>query len=68
MYVYRKNPLRAKSLQFCPTPCDPMDCSRSGSSVHGIDSPVKNTGVSCHALMPCTRAMHDPGGLSQSWI
>ena len=22
--------------QLCPTPCDPMDCSLSGSSVHGI--------------------------------
>ena len=22
--------------QSCPTPTDPMDCSRSGSSVHGI--------------------------------
>ena len=22
--------------QSCPTPCDPMDCSPSGSSVHGI--------------------------------
>ena len=26
----------AKSLQSCPTLCDPMDCSSSGSSVHGI--------------------------------
>ena len=25
----------AKSLQSCPTLCDPMDCS-PGSSVHGI--------------------------------
>ena len=41
---------RAKSLQFCPTLCDPMDCSLAGSSVHG-DSPGKNTGVACHALL-----------------
>ena len=27
-----------------------MDCSPSGSSVHG-DSPGKNTGVGCHALL-----------------
>ena len=40
----------AKSLQSCPTLCDPMDCSLSGSSVHG-DSPSKNTGVGCHALL-----------------
>ena len=26
----------AKSLQLCPTLCDPMDCSPLGSSVHGI--------------------------------
>ena len=25
-----------KSLQSCPTLCDPMDCSSSGSSVRGI--------------------------------
>ena len=26
----------AKSLQWCPTLCDPMDCSLPGSSIHGI--------------------------------
>ena len=26
----------AKSLQSCPTLCNPMDCSPSGFSVHGI--------------------------------
>ena len=26
----------AKSLQLCPTLCDPMDCSLPGSSVHDI--------------------------------
>ena len=26
----------AKSLQSCPTFCDPMNCSLPGSSVHGI--------------------------------
>ena len=30
--------------------CDPMDCGLPGSSVHG-DSPGKNTGVVCHALL-----------------
>ena len=28
----------------------PMDCTLPGSSVHG-DSPCKNTGVGCHALL-----------------
>ena len=34
----------------CPTLCDPINCSPPGSSVHG-DSPGKNTGVGCHALL-----------------
>ena len=34
----------------CPTLCDPMDGGPPGSSVHG-DSPGKNTGVGCHALL-----------------
>ena len=28
--------MHARSLQSCPTLCDPMDCSLPGSSVHGI--------------------------------
>ena len=32
------------------TLCDPMDCSPPGSFVHG-NSPGKNTGVDCHALL-----------------
>ena len=32
------------------TLCNPMDCSPPGSTVHG-DSPGKNTGVGCHALL-----------------
>ena len=32
------------------TLCNTMDCSSPGSSVHG-DSPGKNTGVGCHALL-----------------
>ena len=32
--------------QSCPTLCNPVDCSPSGSSVHG-DTPGKNTRVSC---------------------
>ena len=37
-------------LQSCPTLCDPMDYSPLDSSVYG-DSPGKNTGVGCHALL-----------------
>ena len=36
--------------QASPTLCDPMDCSPPGLSVHG-DSPDKNTGKGCHALL-----------------
>ena len=36
--------------QSCQTPCNPMDCSPPGSSIHG-DSPGKNTGMGCHALL-----------------
>ena len=42
--------VHAKSLQSCPILCDPMDSSPPGSSVHG-DSPGKNTGVGCCALL-----------------
>ena len=36
--------------QSGPILCDPMDCSPPGPSVHG-DSPGKNTGVGCRALL-----------------
>ena len=38
------------SIQLCPTLCDPMDYSLPCCSVHR-DSPNKNTGVGCHALL-----------------
>ena len=37
-------------IQLCPILCDPMDHSPPGSSVHG-NSPGRNTGVGCHALL-----------------
>ena len=47
----RENPCVCMCLaQSCPTLSDPMDCSPPGSSVHG-DSPGKNTGAGCHALL-----------------
>ena len=42
--------VRAKSLQSCPTLCNPVDCSPPGSSVHG-DSPGRNTRVNYCALL-----------------
>ena len=41
---------RAKSLQSCSALCDPMDHCLPGSSVDG-ESPGRNTGVGCHALL-----------------
>ena len=39
----------AKSLQSCPSLCDPIDGSPPGS--RPWDSPGKNTGVGCHFLL-----------------
>ena len=45
----------AKSLQLCPTLCDPMGCSPPGSSVHGILQVTgENTRVGRHALLQGT--------------
>ena len=43
----------AKSLQSCPTLCDPIDGSPQGS--RHWDSPGKNTGVGCHFLLQCMK-------------
>ena len=43
----------AKSLQLCPTLCDPIDGSPPGP--HPWDSPGKNTGVGCHFLLQCMK-------------
>ena len=39
----------AKSLQLCPTLCDPTRLPRPW------DSPGKNTGVGCHFLLQCRK-------------
>ena len=44
----------AKSLQSCPTLCDPIDGSPPGSP-HPWDSLGKNTGVGCHFLLQCMK-------------
>ena len=43
----------AKSLQSCPTLCDPIDGRPPGSCPW--DSPGKNTGVGCHFLIQCIK-------------
>ena len=42
--------MHAQLFQSCPTLWDPMDFSLLGSSVHR-DSPGKNNGVGCYALL-----------------
>ena len=44
----------AKSLQSCPTLCNPIDGSPPGSPCPW-DSPGKNTGVGCHFLLQCMK-------------
>ena len=53
-YNYKQVAAAAKSLQLCPTLCDPhlwqptrLPCP--------WDSPVKNTGVGCHFLLQCMK-------------
>ena len=36
VHIYFLTAAAAKSLQSCPTLCNPMDCSLPGFSVHGI--------------------------------
>ena len=53
IYVYA-TAAAAKSLQSCPTLCDPIDSSPTGSPVPGILQ-GKNTGVGCHFLLQCMK-------------
>ena len=69
--VWQKPTQRCKSnyvlclvAQSCPTLCNPMDCSLPCSSVHG-DTPGKNTGVGCHALL---RGIFPTQGLNQGLL
>ena len=52
IYIYAA--AAAKSLQSCPTLCDPTDGSPPGSP-RPWDSPGKNTGVGCHFLLQCMK-------------
>ena len=55
--------------QSCMTLCDPVNCSPPVSSLHG-NSPGKNTGVGCHALLEeiFPTQGSNPGLLHCSWI
>ena len=43
----------AKSLQLCPTLCDPIDGNPPGSAIPGI--PQARTRVGCHFLLQCVK-------------
>ena len=58
-------------VQSCPTLCDPMDCSPSGSSVHGILQArilewVAMPSSSCDIKTPRMDAMKEEGELNSS--
>ena len=44
-----------KSLQSCPTLCDPIDGSPPGSPIPGILQARTDTGVGCHFLLQCIK-------------
>ena len=44
----------AKSLQSCPTLCNPID-GLPTRLLCPWDSPGKNTGVGCHVLLQCMK-------------
>ena len=54
MYFPKRGAAAAKSLQSCPTLCDPIDGSPPGL-LHPWDSPGKNTGVGSHFLLQCMK-------------
>ena len=54
----------AKSLQSCPTLCDPIDPTRLPRH---WDSPGKNTGVGCHFLLQCVKVKSE-SEVAQSYL
>ena len=51
--LYAATASAAKSLQLCPTLCDPIDGSPPGSPIPGILQ--TRTGVGCHFLLQCMK-------------
>ena len=56
----------AKSLQSCPTLCNPIDGSPRGS--HPWDSPGKNTGVGCISFSNAWKWKVKVKSLSRAWL
>ena len=59
------NRICAKSLQSCPTLCNPMDCSLPGSSVHGI---LQARILEWVAVSSCRRSSQPRDGTCVSYI
>ena len=51
--ILKRATAAAKSLQSCPTLCDPDPIDGSPPGSRPWDSPGKNTGVGCHFLPQC---------------
>ena len=54
--LYGSAAAAAKSLQSCPTLCDPTDNEQPTRLPRPWDSPGKNTGVGCHFLLQCMKS------------
>ena len=54
----------AKSLQSCPIPCVPMDCTPSGSSIHGI----LQARILEWIAMPSSRGSSPPGDRTRVYM
>ena len=68
-FTFSHDAVLCLATQSCSTLCKSIDCSTPGFSFHG-NSPGKNTGVGCHALLqgifPTQRP--NPGLLHCRWI
>ena len=58
IYYYGQAAAAAKSLQLCPTLCDPID-GQPTRLPRPWDSPGKNTGVGCHFLLQCRKKKNE---------
>ena len=58
--------LDAKSLQSCPTLCDPIDGSLRGSPIPGILQ-ARTLAVGCHFLLQCMKVKSE-SEISQSCL
>ena len=73
-FEYEKDACVCFITQPCPILCDPMDCSLPGSADHG-NSPGKDTGVGCRALLQGmfpprdrTQVSHIAGRFFTIWV